>query len=86
MAEAGLPGFAVESWQGYLAPGGTTAAVVDKINHGFQHVLRLPEVRARLEDLGFKVAAGPPAELGATLQREHARYAQVVRAARIALK
>jgi tripartite-type tricarboxylate transporter receptor subunit TctC len=86
MGEAGLPGFALESWQGYLAPAGTPAPVLEKINRDFQAVLRQPEVRARLEDLGFKVAAGPAAELGATLQREHARYSQVVRSSRIALK
>ncbi len=86
MAEAGLPGFAVESWQGYFAPTGTPQQVVDKINHDIQAVLRAPEVRARLEDMGFKVAGGTPGELAASLQAEQPRYARAIKTAGIALR
>jgi len=86
MAEAGLPGFSVESWQGYFAPAGTPQAVVDKINRDIQTVLKSPEVRARLEDMGFKVAGGAPAELAASLQTERPKYAQAIKTAGISLR
>ena len=86
MAEAGLPGFNVESWQGYFAPAGTPQAVVDKINRDIQTVLKSPEVRAKLEDMGFKVAGGGPAELAASLQTERPKYAQAIKTAGISLR
>ncbi|MBN9324781.1 MAG: tripartite tricarboxylate transporter substrate binding protein, partial [Delftia acidovorans] len=75
MAEAGVPGFSVESWQGYFAPAGTPAPIVAKINRDLQTVLQAPDVRAQLEHMGFKVAGGSPADLGQSLQSERPRYA-----------
>ncbi|CAN7314979.1 tripartite tricarboxylate transporter substrate binding protein [Variovorax sp. LjRoot178] len=86
MAEAGLPGFSVESWQGYFAPAGTPPAVVEKINRDIRTVLQSAEVRTKLEDLGFKIAGGTPAELAASLQTERPKYAQAIRTAGIALR
>jgi tripartite-type tricarboxylate transporter receptor subunit TctC len=86
MAEAGLPGFAIESWQGYFLPGGTPARVVDKINQDIQAVLRQPDVKAKLEDMGFRIAGGTPADLEATLREEKARYARAIRSAGISLR
>jgi tripartite-type tricarboxylate transporter receptor subunit TctC len=86
MAEAGLPGFAVESWQGYFAPVGTPAQVVAKINRDIQRVLKSPEVRARLEDMGFKVAGGTAADLAASLELEQPKYAQAIRSSGIQLR
>jgi tripartite-type tricarboxylate transporter receptor subunit TctC len=86
MAEAGLPGFAVESWQGYFAPAGTPAQVVAKINRDIQSVLKSLEVRARLEDMGFKVVGGSPLDLAASLQLERPKYAQAIKSSGIALR
>jgi tripartite-type tricarboxylate transporter receptor subunit TctC len=86
MAEAGLPGFAVESWQGYFAPAGTPQSIVEKINRDIQTVLKSPDVRAKLEDMGFKVAGGPPADLAASLQTERPKYALAIKTAGISLR
>ncbi|APW39848.1 ABC transporter substrate-binding protein [Rhodoferax koreense] len=86
MAEAGLPGFSVESWQGYFTPAGTPQPIVDKINRDIQTVLKAPDVRAKLEDMGFKVAGGPPAELAASLQTERPKYALAIKTAGISLR
>jgi tripartite-type tricarboxylate transporter receptor subunit TctC len=85
MNEAGLPGFSVESWQGFFAPGATPPAVLEKINRDMQAVLQQPQVRERLEDLGFKVAGGSAAELAASLRAERQRYARVIQTAGITL-
>lgn len=86
MSEAGLPGFAVESWQGYFAPAGTPAHVVAKINRDIQSVLKSPDVRAKLEDMGFKVVGGSPVDLAASLQLERPKYAQAIKSSGIALR
>ena len=86
MAEAGLPGFGVESWQGYFAPAGTPAAVVAKINRDIQAVISAPETRAKLEDMGFKIAGGTPSDMARTLAAERVRYARTIQTAGIALR
>jgi len=86
MAEAGLPNFSVESWQGFFAPAGTPQPIVDKINRDIASVLRTPDIRARLEDMGFKVAGGSPAELAGSLRVERPRYSQAIRTAGISLR
>jgi tripartite-type tricarboxylate transporter receptor subunit TctC len=87
VAEAGkLPGFSVESWQGYFAPAGTPPAIVAKINRDIQSLLNTPEVRTQLEAQGFKVAGGSPSDLASSLEKEHPRYAQVIKLAGLSLR
>ncbi|CAN7341601.1 tripartite tricarboxylate transporter substrate binding protein [Variovorax paradoxus] len=86
MSEAGLPGFAVESWQGYFAPAGTPAAVVAKINRDIRAVISAPETQAKLEDMGFKVAGGTPSDMARTLSAERLRYAKTIQTAGITLR
>jgi tripartite-type tricarboxylate transporter receptor subunit TctC len=86
MAEAGLPGFSVESWQGYFAPAATPAAVVAKINRDIEAVISSPDTRAKLEDMGFKVAGGTPADMARTLAGERVRYARTIQTAGITLR
>ncbi|WP_454721831.1 tripartite tricarboxylate transporter substrate binding protein [Delftia acidovorans] len=86
MAEAGVPGFSVESWQGYFAPAGTPAPIVAKINRDLQTVLQAPDVRAQLEHMGFKVAGGSSADLGQSLQSERPRYARAIQSAGLSLR
>lgn len=87
VAEAAqLPGFSVESWQGYFAPVGTPQAVVQKINRDINLVLQSPEIRAQLEAQGFKVAGGTSAELAKSLQTEQPLYAHAIKTAGLALR
>jgi len=86
MAEAGLPGFSVESWQGFFAPAGTPAVIVEKINRDIASVLRSPEIQAKLTDMGFKVAGGNSSELAESLRAEKPRYSQAIKTAGIALR
>jgi tripartite-type tricarboxylate transporter receptor subunit TctC len=52
--ESGLAGFFFESWFGLLAPAGTPAAVVEKINAAVNKVIAMKEVRERLHQLGIE--------------------------------
>lgn len=54
IAESGLPGFVFESWFGLLAPMGTPATVVEKINAAVNNVIAIKDVRERLQNLGIE--------------------------------
>ena len=79
MQEAGVAGFDYAAWAGFLAPAGTPAAIIEKLNADLTRVLSLPEVREKLAALGFEVAPGRPAEFGDLIRREIANIARVVR-------
>jgi tripartite-type tricarboxylate transporter receptor subunit TctC len=81
--ESGLPGYAVTSWQGVCAPGATPAALLDKLNADVNGVLRLPEIRAKMEEL---VMVGPQTardEFDQFIRAEISRWAMVVKQAGI---
>lgn len=86
MAEAGVPNFKVESWQGYVVPASTPPEIVSKLNQDIAKVLGDPDVRSRLEDMGFGVVGASPAELETTLKAEEATYAKVIRTAGISVQ
>lgn len=83
-AESGYPGFEVTSWQGVCAPAATPPAVLDKLHADISTVLRMPEVRARLDDL---VMMGGPSttreEFDQFIRAEIARWAKVIKEAGI---
>ena len=87
VAEAGGPtNYAVESWQGYFAPAGTPPAIVDKINRDMRQVLQSVDVRAQLENLGYKVDGGSAGALAESLIQERPKYAKAIQAAGLQLK
>jgi tripartite-type tricarboxylate transporter receptor subunit TctC len=83
MQEAGVAGFDYSAWAGFLAPTGTPAFIVQKINSDLTKVLALPEVRDKLGVLGFEIAPGTPQEFGEMIRREMAKVAAVVKQANI---
>jgi tripartite-type tricarboxylate transporter receptor subunit TctC len=83
MQEAGVAGFDYAAWAGFLAPAGTSPAIVEKVNADLKKVLGMPEVLDKLSTLGFEVSPGTPQELGAKIEREMAKVAKVVKDARI---
>ena len=80
MAEAGVPGFEMSSWQAIYAPKGTPRAVVQRLNAEITKALRLPDVQAKLHDqLGMDIVASTPEELAAHMAREIPRWAELVK-------
>lgn len=57
LAEQGVRGVELESWQGFLVPQGTPDAVIGRLNREIVAVLQLPEVRSSLVAQGFEVVA-----------------------------
>lgn len=83
MQEAGVPGFDYSAWAGVLAPAGTPAAIVQKVNADWARVIAMPEVHDKLVALGFELTPTSPAEFGEMIRREMAKVAKVVKDAHI---
>jgi len=78
LAEAGVKGFDSSQWFGILAPAGTPAAVIAKINTDLQRVLALTDVKERLASQGGDAHHSSADAFGAFMKAEHAKYAKVI--------
>ena len=75
--------FGATVWFGLFAPAKTDPAVVAKLNRELVEVLKQPEVRTRLTDMGVRVVGNSPAEFAAFLAKEVQKFSAVVKAANI---
>ena len=74
-----LPGFEAIAWQGVVAPAGTPADAVRRLNEAFNKVLAMPDVRRRLAEGGLEAVGGAPDELGRLIRSEIAKWAKISR-------
>jgi len=79
VAESGMPGFETGSWQGIVAPAGTPADIVGKLHATVMRALATPEMKDRLDKAGAEVREMSPAQFGAFIVAEKARWAKVVK-------
>ncbi len=79
VAETVLPGFEVIGWFGILAPAGTPAPVVDRLNRDLNAILQTQETKDRLKDLGTEPLGGTPGDFGKLIESETARWGDVIR-------
>jgi tripartite-type tricarboxylate transporter receptor subunit TctC len=75
----------VDAWFAVMAPGRTPPDLVARLNRDFVAVLNSDDVKESLAKQGLVVRTSSPAELGALVKRDLARWGQVVRDARITL-
>jgi len=81
VAEAGVPGFAVDNWYGFMAPRGSPKPVVAKLHAEINRILDLPDVKERLAGVGiYPFVAATPAAFGDYIRSEIRKYEQVVQA------
>ena len=83
MAESGLPGFESYNWQGVVVPAGTPRAIVDRLNRELNAILALPEQREAIVSTASEVGGGTPEEFAELIRSETAKWAEVVKAAKI---
>jgi tripartite-type tricarboxylate transporter receptor subunit TctC len=79
VAEQALPGFEVTGWFGLLAPAGTPADVIARLNREVNAVLTQPDVKERLHAFGVEAGGGAPEAFGALLASESKRYGEAIR-------
>lgn len=82
-AEAGLPGFVANAWYGILAPAGTPADRVTKLQQEIARILETSEVKERLAQQGAEPIGSTPDEFDAFIKSEIAKWAKVVQDAGI---
>jgi len=83
IAEAGVPGFESGSWQGVIAPAGTPADIVAKLNGEIARIVGTPEMRENLGKQGAEVRTTTPDAFATFIRTEKARWAKVVKDANV---
>lgn len=84
--EAGLPGFYANTWVALFAPAGTPQSVIHRLNVETEKVLNEPQVRAQFASMGMEVAGGSPDALRAMLKSDIAKWAKVIKEAKISTR
>jgi tripartite-type tricarboxylate transporter receptor subunit TctC len=79
----GFKDYDVVSWTGLFAPAHTPQAIVDRLNHELNEVLRAEDVKAKMAEQGAIGGSGTPADFSRFVAREQERYARIVKAANI---
>lgn len=74
-----LPGFEIDTWWGLIAPAGTPADMVQKLNAAFVEALNSPEVKARFATLMAEPAPSTPQQFDEFMKRERAKYERAVK-------
>ncbi|HSV47665.1 MAG TPA: tripartite tricarboxylate transporter substrate binding protein [Ramlibacter sp.] len=80
VAESGLPGFDTSTWGGLIAPAGTPREIVAKVNAEVNRILKLPEVRERLQASGAEPGSGSADDFARFVQSEMNKWGQVIKA------
>jgi len=80
-----LPGFDSVTWYAVVAPAGTPAAIVDKVNAGINEALQDPDIQKRLADLSAESVGGTPQAADGYLKKEAERWKSVIVSAHVTL-
>jgi tripartite-type tricarboxylate transporter receptor subunit TctC len=79
MTESGFPGFDVTGWFAMVAPAGTPALVIDKLNRETVRIMALPDMRDKLDALGIVPLGTTAAEFADVIKAEVPYWARVIR-------
>jgi tripartite-type tricarboxylate transporter receptor subunit TctC len=83
VAEAGVPGYEVLSWNGLGAPRGTPQPVIDTLNKAVHEVLAMPDVIQRYNEVGIEAHASSPEELRERFSADVKKWSAVIERAKI---
>jgi tripartite-type tricarboxylate transporter receptor subunit TctC len=79
IAESGYPGFEAALWSGLLAPARTPVTILGKLHLETVNALALPDLRAKLADLGMEGVGNSPDEFAAAIKSEIPRWAKLIK-------
>ena len=85
VAEAGLPGFQLESWVALYVAAGTPPNIIEKLSQSVKAGLELPEVKQRADAAGVELRYLPPAEMTKLLNQEITSWSKAIKSANIKL-
>jgi tripartite-type tricarboxylate transporter receptor subunit TctC len=78
-----LPGFSAVSWFGVLAPEGTPAPIITRLNTELDRIVHEPETEKRFAAIGGEAVGGPPATFATLIHQEIPRWRRVAKEAGI---
>ncbi|MDO8595196.1 MAG: tripartite tricarboxylate transporter substrate binding protein [Sulfuricaulis sp.] len=81
IADSGVPGYEVTSWNGMLIPAGTPVDIVKRLNAEFNKAISAPDMRSRMIANGYEPVGGEPERFSALIRSETAKWAKVAAAA-----
>jgi tripartite-type tricarboxylate transporter receptor subunit TctC len=81
-----LPGFEATAWVGIFAPAKTPADVTTKIQTESKRIMQQPDIAKRMAELGATPVASPPAEFAAFVQKDTAKWRDLVTTAKIKIE
>lgn len=79
IAESGVPGFAMTSWWGVLAPAGTPQPIVTQLNKELVRILQLPDVKKAFAGLGVDAVFSTPDEFARLIKSEIEQYSKLIK-------
>jgi len=85
VAEAGLPGFQLESWVALYVASGTPVTIVDKLSNSLKAILELPDVKQRADAAGVELRYLPPNEMTKLLNQDISSWSKAIKSANIKL-
>lgn len=83
VAQSGVPGFDVVSWNALYAPAGTPPAVISTLNSALRVVLADPELKKRALEMGIDTRASSPEEIDARMRADIRKWGEVIERAGI---
>jgi tripartite-type tricarboxylate transporter receptor subunit TctC len=86
VAEAGVPGYESIGWFGAVAPAGTPAPIIERLNAEITGALAMPEIRSRVLAAGTEPLTTTPAQFTAMIRDETRKWADVIRRAGVKLE
>ena len=85
LSESGVAGLDVAQWWGVMVPAGTPRAIIAKLNTDFVALTKLPDIRARMAELGAEPIGSTAAQFGETIRLDIAKYRKIVKDAKISI-
>ena len=83
--EQGVAGFTGSTWAGLLAPARTPPAIIKRVSDEVAQIVRLDDVKARLEGMGTLPVGSTPQEFASFIDAETTKWGKVIREAKVKL-
>jgi tripartite-type tricarboxylate transporter receptor subunit TctC len=75
-----VPGYEVLTWQGLVAPAGTPAEIINRLNSALIKALKDPEFESRMRGMGLELYGTTPEQFAQFIKNENAKWAKVIKA------
>jgi tripartite-type tricarboxylate transporter receptor subunit TctC len=85
LAESGFPDFAITFWSGVVAPAGTPAPIVARLNGAIDKGLRSPQIQDKLAAIGAQTTPGSPQDFATFIASETVKWREIARTANVSL-